>query len=124
YFPLEQTLQGMFDVYQRLVGVRFVPVEDPRAWHPDVSLHRVEDADSGQHIGHFYMDLHPRPDKYGHAAAFTLRSGRRLPDGSYQGPVSAIVANFTKPASGSPSLLRHSEVETLFHEFGHILHQV
>ncbi len=124
YFPLEATLDGMFQVYQQLVGVRFVPVQDTRAWHPDVHLYRVEDAQDGHHIGHFYMDLHPRTGKYGHAAAFTLRPGRRTEDGSYQGAVSSIVANFTKPGPGSPSLLRHSEVETLFHEFGHILHQV
>ncbi|MPZ97721.1 MAG: hypothetical protein GEU80_00045 [Dehalococcoidia bacterium] len=124
YFPLDATLDGLFDVYQRLVGVRFVPVVDTRAWHPDVRLHAVLDAASGEHIAHFYMDLHPRADKYGHAAAFTLRQGRERPDGSYQPPVSAIVANFTKPTATSPSLLRHSEVETLFHEFGHILHQV
>ena len=71
----------------------------------------------------FYMDLYPRPNKFNHAAAFTLRSGRELPDGSYQQPISAIVANFTKPTADAPSLLRHKEVETLFHEFGHILHQ-
>ncbi|MCK9487085.1 MAG: Zn-dependent oligopeptidase [Dehalococcoidia bacterium] len=124
YFPLQATLDGMFDVYQRLVGVRFVPVEQAQAWHPDVRLYRVEDAEDGHHIGHFYMDLHPRPGKYGHAAAFTLRPGRRHPDGSYQGAVSSIVANFTQPGADTPSLLRHSEVETLFHEFGHILHQV
>jgi len=132
YFPLEATLRGMFDVYQRLVGVRFVPVEDARAWHPDVLLYDVEDATpggDGQHIGSFYMDLHPRPGKYGHAAAFTLHPGRLNEDGTYEPGVSSIVANFTKPTTsvegpGTPSLLRHSEVETLFHEFGHILHQV
>jgi Zn-dependent oligopeptidase len=70
------------------------------------------------------MDLFPRPNKFGHAAAFTLSGGRRLSDdGSYQTPVSAIVANFTKPGGDQPSLLRHTEVVTLFHEFGHILHQ-
>jgi len=127
YFPLEATLRGMFDVYQRLVGVRFVPVEDARAWHPDVLLYDVEDATpggDGQHIGSFYMDLHPRPGKYGHAAAFTLHPGRLNEDGSYEPGVSSIVANFTKPRPDAPSLFRHSEVETLFHEFGHILHQV
>jgi len=124
YFPLEATLEGMFEAYQRLVGVRFVQVQDARAWHPDVTLYRVDDAADGHFIGYFYMDLHPRTGKYGHAAAFTLRPGRRNLDGTYQGGVSSIVANFTKPAPGSPSLLRHSEVETLFHEFGHILHQV
>jgi len=123
YFPLEATLEGLFDVYQRVVGVRFVPIEDARAWHPDVRLFAIEDAESGAHIAHFYMDLHPRPDKYGHAAAFSLRMGRELPDGRFQTPVSSIVSNFTKPTADSPSLLRHSEVETLFHEFGHILHQ-
>ena len=70
------------------------------------------------------MDLFPRPNKYGHAAAFTLRRGpARCPTASYQTPVSAIVANFTKPSATQPSLLRHSEVVTFFHEFGHILHQ-
>ena len=123
YFPLEATLDGMFAVYARLVGVRFVSVPETKAWHADVRLYAIEDATTGAHIGHFYLDLHPRPDKYGHAAAFTLVLGRDLPDGSYQAPASAMVANFTKPTPDSPSLLRHSEVETLFHEFGHILHQ-
>lgn len=132
YFPLDAVLDGLFEVYQRLVGVRFVPVTETRAWHPDARLYAVQDAveDSadgrhiGHFIGHFYMDLHPRPDKYGHAAAFMLRPGRAQPDGGYQPTAAAIVANFTKPSAESPSLLRHSEVETLFHEFGHILHQV
>ncbi len=127
FFPLDAVLDGLFEVYQRLVGVRFVPVPETRAWHEDVRLYAVEDAldgAAGAHIGHFYMDLHPRPDKYGHAAAFMLQPGRRLADGSYLPTAAAIVANFTKPSAASPSLLRHSEVETLFHEFGHILHQV
>jgi thimet oligopeptidase len=105
------------------VGVRFIRIDEALAWHPDVRLYAIEDATSGEHISHAYMDLHPRPDKYGHAAAFTLRPGRETLDGGYQAPVSAIVANFTKPTASTPSLLRHSEVRTLFHEFGHILHQ-
>jgi oligopeptidase A len=123
YFPLEATLNGMLEVYADLVGVRFAAIEDAQAWHPDVRLYAIEDATTGEHISHAYMDLHPRPDKYGHAAAFTLRPGRETSDGGYQAPVSAIVANFTKPTASTPSLLRHSEVQTLFHEFGHILHQ-
>ncbi len=122
YFPLEAVLDGLFDAYQRLVGVRFVAQPEAKAWHADVRLFAVEDG--GETVAHFYMDLHPRPDKYGHAAAFTLRGGRRLTDGGYRSPASTIVANFTKPTAETPSLLRHSEVVTLFHEFGHILHQV
>ncbi|MSQ29237.1 MAG: hypothetical protein EXR68_01950 [Dehalococcoidia bacterium] len=124
YFQLDAVLDGLFEVYQRIVGVHFVAVADTKAWHPDVRLYAVQDASDGHRIGHFYMDLHPRPDKYGHAAAFTLRPGRVLADGGYQPTAAALVANFTKPSAESPSLLRHSEVETLFHEFGHILHQV
>lgn len=123
YFPLDAVLKGLFDVYQTLMGVRFEAVEPANAWHEDVRLYRILDARDGREIAHFFMDLHPRPNKYGHAAAFTLRGGRKLHDGSYQQPVSAIVANFTKPSGDQPSLLRHPEVETLFHEFGHILHQ-
>jgi thimet oligopeptidase len=122
YFPLDTVLEGLFDAYQRLVDVTFVPQPNKQAWHPDVRLFAIEDE--GEVVGYFYMDLHPRPDKFGHAAAFTLRAGRELPDGNYRVPVSAVVANFTKPTEQTPSLLRHSEVVTLFHEFGHILHQV
>ena len=95
-------------------------------WHDDVQAYDIFDAGPGasaKPFARFYMDLYPRPNKFGHAAAFTLRGGRVLPDGSYQQPISAIVANFTKPSADAPSLLRHGEVVTFFHEFGHILHQ-
>ena len=123
YFPLEACLEGLFGICRRLLGVRFEPRPEAPVWHEDVRAFDVYEADGGEAFARFYMDLFPRPNTYGHAAAFTLRGGRRLADGSYQKPVSAIVANFTKPTAETPSLLRHSEVETLFHEFGHILHQ-
>jgi thimet oligopeptidase len=103
--------------------VRYEPAPEASRWHPDVQAFDIYEADGGEAFARFYMDLFPRPNKYGHAAAFTLRQGRVLADGTYQKPVSAIVANFTKPTAEQPSLLRHSEVEVLFHEFGHILHQ-
>ena len=124
YFPLDAVLEGLFAVYEGLTGVRFLSHADAGAWHPDVRFFDIEDQASGEVVGHFYMDLHPRPGKFGHAAAFTLQGGRAEPGGGgYQRPVSAIVANFTKPTPATPSLLQHSEVVTLFHEFGHILHQ-
>jgi len=124
YFPLEAVLEGLFHVYEGLTGVRFVARTDAHAWHPEVRFFDIAEGASGEVVGHFYMDLHPRPDKFGHAAAFSLQGGRAVAEGSgYQAPVSAIVANFTKPTETTPSLLQHSEVVTLFHEFGHILHQ-
>ena len=123
YFPLQPTLDGMFEITQALLGIRYQPAPDAPRWHADVQAFDIFDAGGSEPFARFYMDLYPRPNKFNHAAAFTLRSGRELPDGSYQQPISAIVANFTKPTAEAPSLLRHKEVETLFHEFGHILHQ-
>lgn len=123
YFPLEACLDGLFSVTQGLLGVEYREAPGAPRWHADVRAFDIFDAGGTTPLARFYMDLFPRPNKYGHAAAFTLRGGRALPGGSYQSPVSAIVANFTKPTPDQPSLLRHSEVETLFHEFGHILHQ-
>ena len=122
YFPLHQVLNGMLDLTGDVFGVEYRKVDVP-TWHPDVLTYAIHDRESGEEVSHFHMDLFPREGKFSHAAAFPLVSGRRLPDGSYQKPVSAIVANFTKPGSDRPSLLQHSEVETFFHEFGHILHQ-
>lgn len=123
YFPLEAVVAGLFDVYQTLLGVRFTEAPGAPRWHADVRAFDIAEATGGEPFARFYMDLFPRPNKYGHAAAFTLRRGRMRPDGSYQQPVSAIVANFTKPSATQPSLLRHTEVVTFFHEFGHIMHQ-
>ncbi|MDP9238593.1 MAG: Zn-dependent oligopeptidase [Chloroflexota bacterium] len=123
YFPLDAVLEGLFAVTQSLLGIRYEPAPDAPRWLDEVQAYDIFDAGGTEPFARFYMDLHPRPNKFGHAAAFTLRSGRELPDGSYQRPVSAIVANFTKPSADAPSLLTHKEVQTFFHEFGHILHQ-
>ncbi|HZJ48584.1 MAG TPA: M3 family metallopeptidase, partial [Acidimicrobiia bacterium] len=77
----------------------------------------------GDHpIAYFYTDLFPREGKFGHAACFSITGGMRQDDGTYRPPVAAVVANFTKPGTDSPSLLKHDEAVTLFHEFGHVLH--
>jgi thimet oligopeptidase len=123
YFALDSVLAGMFDLVQETFGLEFRELPNPDAWHPDVRLFAIHDAASGEELSHFYLDLFPREGKYGHAAEFPLIMSRRLEDGSYQNPVCAMVANFTKPTASAPSLLQHGEVETLFHEFGHVLHQ-
>lgn len=122
YFPLESVLTGLLDLTAEVFGLEYKERENVPVWHPDVVTYDVVDSASGDVLASFFADLFPRPDKFTHAAAFPLVPGRRLIDGTYQKPVSAIVANLTKPSAETPSLLQHSEVETLFHEFGHILH--
>ncbi len=123
YFPASTVVAGIFDVYSQLLGVKFIEVKTAKVWADGVKLYEIHDASDCRLIGHFYTDLVPRPGKYGHAAAFSLISGRLLGKGIYSLPASSIVANFTPPSGTKPSLLTHDEVETFFHEFGHIMHQ-
>jgi len=121
YFALQQVLDGMFEITAEVFGLTYSRIDDPQAWHPDVLAYHIGDSESGDRQATFYMDLFPREGKFGHAAAFDLVPGHQEDDG-YVLPVTAIVANFTKPTADTPSLLRHDEVVTLFHEFGHVLH--
>ncbi len=122
YFPVDRVVEGTMRVYERILGVKFTEVANADRWNPDVKLFRVNDAQSGEELGYFYLDLYPREGKYSHAAVMSIISGRTLPGGSYLKPVSAMVANLAKPTPGKPTLLPHDEVETFFHEFGHLMH--
>ena len=124
WFPAPKVLAGMFQVYSTLLGVTFDQVQAPNVWADGVRLYEVHDATPGS--GHkllakFYVDLFPRAGKYGHAASFNIGVAREVKDG-YQIPLSALVVNFDPPSAGKPAHLSVDEVETLFHEFGHIMH--
>ncbi len=121
YFPSQVVIDGMLSLFGNLFGIVFEPVNIP-TWHPDVKAFQIKNKQDGKLVAYFYMDLYPREGKYKHAACFDLVNGEEKQDGTYQTPFVAIVANMNKPSKKTPSLLKHSEVETLFHEFGHVLH--
>ncbi|HMC02083.1 MAG TPA: M3 family metallopeptidase [Flavobacteriaceae bacterium] len=118
YLPMESCLKGMFNLYQELLGLQFKKVENPSVWHEDVEMYEVFDGEKLK--GQFYLDLFPRPFKESWFYGVPLTSGRMTSEG-YEVPVCMLLGNFTKPTEELPSLLSHSELNTLFHEFGHIM---
>ncbi len=114
YFPAEETRAWVLKISGDLYGLKFQPRKSP-AWHKDVLLYDVLDAASTTYIGSVYLDLYPRPGKYGHAAAFPLR-GSSAP--LQRTPITALVTNFDRKG------LNPQEVETFLHEFGHALHGI
>lgn len=121
YFPSDVVISGMLDLFGNLFGIAFEPVNIP-VWHPEVKAFKIVNKADRALVAYFYMDLYPREGKYKHAACFDLVGGQEKEDGTYQVPFVAIVANMNKPSADTPSLLKHGEVSTLFHEFGHVLH--
>jgi thimet oligopeptidase len=114
YFPMPQALDWVLLVCSRLYGIRFERADVP-VWHEDVRYYDVIDEASDAFAGGLYVDLHPRDGKFTHAAAWPVRgASTRLG----RTPISVLVANFDRKG------LTHDEVETLFHEFGHVLHGV
>ncbi|KAI9598436.1 thimet oligopeptidase-like protein [Syncephalis fuscata] len=125
YFSMPSVTAGMLKIYETVLGLKFKEIQNPPVWHPDVRLFEVTDTASNDIIGHFYLDLHPRDGKYTHAACFGLRPGCERKHGGRTLPAAAMVANFSKPTADKPSLLKHDEVTTFFHELvGHVMHQI
>jgi len=121
YLSLERVSHGMFDIFGRLFGIRVEPEENVPAWDAAVRSYGVFDAASGQHLGSFYTDWYPRENKRGGAWMDALITG----DPSKNKPhLGFICGNLTPPVDGKPALLTHREAETIFHEFGHLLHHL
>ena len=122
YFPAEHVRDGLFSVAQKLYGIRLQEVPNAEVWHPDVRLYDIRD-DSDNLRGRLYLDLYTRTGKRGGAWMDDCLN-RRKTTGGVQLPAAYLNCNFPPPVNGTPSLLTHDEVVTLFHEFGHCLHHL
>jgi peptidyl-dipeptidase Dcp len=122
YFALDNVRRGIFTLANKLYGLSFRPVTVP-VYHKDVTVYEVLEADNS-HLGVVYFDFHPRPGKGSGAWCGTYRSQGYTAGGVRIAPLVNIVCNFTEPGQGTPALLTLDETETLFHEFGHALHNL
>ncbi|MBA2547851.1 MAG: M3 family metallopeptidase [Burkholderiaceae bacterium] len=121
YFTEPRVLAGLFKVIETLFSVGIRKMVAP-VWHRDVSVNQIEDQ-NGRLLGEFYLDLYARDHKQGGAWQDDARSRRKLRDGLMT-PVSFLTCNFSRPTGGRPATLKHDDVLTLFHEFGHGLHHM
>jgi thimet oligopeptidase len=118
YFPYARVKQGILDTAATLFHIQFRREEGVPAWDPSVETWQVIDA--GKVIGRFYMDMHPRPGKYSHAEMMPLLDGirgKQLPEG-------ILICNFPRPTPEDPGLMEYGDVQTFFHEFGHLMHMI
>lgn len=116
YFSYPAVLDGALALFSELFELEFTPIERP-VWHPSVVAYELRRQ--GELMGRFFLDMHPREGKYGHAAMFPITVGRR----GAELAEAALVCNFPDPSQG-PALMEHSQVVTFFHELGHLLHHL
>jgi oligopeptidase A len=119
---LPRVLDGLFALAERLFGISISEIHGGQLWHTSVRHYRIERRD-GSEVGSFLTDLFARPNKRGGAWMDACRNRARM-RARTQNPVAYLVCNFSSPVGGDPSLLTHTDVVTLFHEFGHALHHL
>ncbi|WP_373766242.1 oligopeptidase A [Glaesserella sp.] len=123
YFPEERVLVGLFELIQRIFGMRVEEQKEFDTYHEDVRFFNIFD-ETDRLRGSFYLDLYAREHKRGGAWMDDCIGQKRLADGSLQKPVAYLTCNFNKPIGNKPALFTHDEVTTLFHEFGHGIHHM
>jgi oligopeptidase A len=130
YFPVGGVMAGMFEIASRLFGITIRQLETicvqpgsapstdaVEVWHPECAFYEIHDSQTSAHLGSFYADWHPRESKRGGAWMNSLHTGALG-----EPHLGLIIGNMSPPVDGKPALLTHREVETIFHEFGHLLH--
>lgn len=123
YFPLEQVLDGLFELTRQIFGLTVTPVKNDQVWHEDARYYDLQDQ-SGVWLGSFFTDWMPRKEKRSGAWMNDFLSGGPRDGGLFIPHLGFIAGNFSPPEEGRPSLLTHREVQTVFHEFGHLLHHL
>lgn len=138
YFPVNKVMEGMFSIATKIFGITITQgdtvdldsVKNQKSsiinrqstpsvdtWHPEVTFYEIRDSKSNKHLGSFYADWHPRETKRGGAWMNSLHTGELN-----EPHLGLIIGNMSPPVGDTPALLTHHEVETIFHEFGHLLH--
>jgi thimet oligopeptidase len=118
YFQYDRVKQGLLDVTSKLFGVTFRQTKNVPVWHPSVEAYEM--LEGGNVVGRFYLDMHPREGKYSHAAEFSTRTGIA----GQQIPEASLVCNFPGGDPKDPGLMEHGDVQTFFHECGHLIHEL